>query len=166
MFAVSSYLIVGSKECVVDSEQNVLPLVHDFCNPGNVTQTEQRVRWSLQVHESRVDLQGIFHVLWVRCIHVRSGDTHSPGYLQTWLSFNCVGYYKGWSMNVVTDAVPAFAWSLEKCTALISLNVGDCCFRLWCNRRVRTCRSWELSMCDADRYVPAAMSLKTLSFCP
>jgi hypothetical protein len=42
------YLIVGSEERVVDSEQNVLPLAHDFCNPDNVTQTDQRVKWSLE----------------------------------------------------------------------------------------------------------------------
>jgi len=84
------YLIVGSEERVVDSEQNVLPLVHDFCNLGNVTQTDQRVRWSLEEDQPRVGLQCILHVLRIRGIYVRSGDARSSGYLQESRWLNCM----------------------------------------------------------------------------
>ena len=84
------YLIVESEERVVDSEQNFLPVMHNFCNLGNVTQTDQGVRRSLQEDQPRVSLQGILHVLRVSGIHVRSGDARSSGYLQASGWLNCV----------------------------------------------------------------------------
>lgn len=60
--------------------------MHNFCNSGDVAQTEQGIRRRLQEHELRVRLQSILDVLRVSCVYVRRGDAHSPGYLQTHVS--------------------------------------------------------------------------------
>jgi len=69
-------------------------------------------------------------------------------------------------MIIVNDAVPAFVRSLKKSAALISLTAGESCSPQGSDRWIMTYMRWKLNTCDADRYVPADVSLKRLSFCP